>query len=74
MVRFFDMAVKAKPVRAPFATLAADFAGVHMNILAFDIETIPDVASGRQLYGLDGLSDEDAARAMFQQRRQETGA
>ncbi|MGH8397567.1 MAG: 3'-5' exonuclease [Gammaproteobacteria bacterium] len=44
-----------------------------MNILAFDIETIPDVEAGRRLYGLQGLSDEDTARAMFQQRRQETG-
>lgn len=44
-----------------------------MTILAFDIETIPDVESGRRLYGLEGLSDEDTARAMFQKRRQETG-
>ncbi|MGB9428359.1 MAG: 3'-5' exonuclease [Gammaproteobacteria bacterium] len=44
-----------------------------MNVLAFDIETVPDVESGRRLYGLDGLSDEETARAMFQQRRQETG-
>ena len=44
-----------------------------MNVLAFDIETIPDVEAGRRLYGLTGLSDEDTARAMFQQRRQETG-
>lgn len=44
-----------------------------MNLLAFDIETIPDVEAGRRLYGLVGLSDEDTARAMFQRRRQETG-
>lgn len=44
-----------------------------MNVLAFDIETIPDIEAGRRLYGLAGLSDEDTARAMFQQRRQETG-
>lgn len=44
-----------------------------MTILAFDIETIPDVEAGRRLYGLEGLSDEDTARAMFQKRRQETG-
>ena len=30
-----------------------------MNILVFDIETIPDVETGRRLYDLDGLSDED---------------
>lgn len=74
MVRCFGTVVKAEPGRAAFATLAADFAGVRMNILAFDIETIPDVATGRLLHGLDNLSDEDVARAMFQQRRQETGA
>ncbi len=44
-----------------------------MNILVFDIETIPDVATGRRLHGLDGLSDEDSAKAMFHLRRQETG-
>ncbi|HET8552607.1 MAG TPA: 3'-5' exonuclease, partial [Gammaproteobacteria bacterium] len=36
-----------------------------MNVLAFDIETVPDVDSGRRLYGLDGLDDADVARAMF---------
>src|SRR5690606_25650178 len=44
-----------------------------MNVLVFDIETIPDLDAGRRLYGLDGLSDEDVAKAMFHMRRQETG-
>jgi hypothetical protein len=44
-----------------------------MNILAFDIETIPDVESGRKLYNLDGLSDKDVARVMFAKRREQTG-
>ncbi len=44
-----------------------------MNILAFDIETIPDVVSGRRLYDLDGLSDADTAKVMFHKRREETG-
>ncbi|MBI3778441.1 MAG: 3'-5' exonuclease, partial [Gammaproteobacteria bacterium] len=44
-----------------------------MNILAFDIETIPDVETGRQLHGLDGLSDKDVAQAMFAKRREQTG-
>ncbi|MDE2236031.1 MAG: 3'-5' exonuclease [Gammaproteobacteria bacterium] len=44
-----------------------------MNILTFDIETIPDVETARRIYGLDGLTDADTARAMYQQRRQETG-
>jgi predicted PolB exonuclease-like 3'-5' exonuclease len=44
-----------------------------MNILAFDIETIPDVDAGRRLHGLDGLSDKDVARIMFAKRREQTG-
>lgn len=44
-----------------------------MNILAFDIETIPDVATGRKLYGLDGLSDKETGQAMFAKRREQTG-
>ncbi len=44
-----------------------------MNILAFDIETIPDLDGGRRLYDLEGLSDEDVGKAMFQRRRQDTG-
>ena len=43
-----------------------------MNILVFDIETIPDLASGRRLYNLDGLPDRDTAEVMFKNRRQET--
>jgi len=42
-------------------------------ILAFDIETVPDTAAGARLYGLDGLSDEDIARAMSARRVQQTG-
>ncbi len=45
-----------------------------MNILVFDIETVPDVASGRRLYDLQGLGDEDVARAMLQLRQQKTGS
>ena len=44
-----------------------------MNCLVFDIETVPDVALGRRLYGLEGLEDESVAKAMFALRRQETG-
>ncbi len=44
-----------------------------MNCLVFDIETVPDVALGRRLYGLDGLDDAAVAKAMFALRRQETG-
>ncbi len=45
-----------------------------MNVFVFDIETVPDVESGRRLYDLDGLSDKDTAKAMFHLRRQETGS
>ncbi len=44
-----------------------------MNLFVFDIETVPDVASGRLLYGLDGLDDENVARAMFHRRAEESG-
>jgi len=44
-----------------------------MNIFVFDIETVPDVASGKRLYNLDHLSDSETAQAMFALRRQETG-
>ncbi|ALG67743.1 3'-5' exonuclease [Beggiatoa leptomitoformis] len=47
-----------------------------MNIFVFDIETIPDVASGRRLYGTPAemaqLSDKDVAKVMFHYRKQET--
>ncbi len=44
-----------------------------MNVFTFDIETVPDVASGRRLYEVPDLDDEDVARIMFHQRRQRTG-
>jgi predicted PolB exonuclease-like 3'-5' exonuclease len=44
-----------------------------MNILAFDIETIPDIETGRHLYGLEGLNDKDVANVMFAKRREQTG-
>lgn len=44
-----------------------------MNVLAFDIETVPDVQAGRRLYGLEGLDDRDVARVMFAKRREQTG-
>lgn len=44
-----------------------------MNILAFDIETIPDTDGGRKIYDLDGLSDTDVATAMFNKRREKVG-
>lgn len=44
-----------------------------MNVFVFDIETIPDITSGRRLYGLEGISEKDTAEAMFKLRREETG-
>jgi predicted PolB exonuclease-like 3'-5' exonuclease len=41
-----------------------------VNTLVFDIETVPDVALGRRLYGLEGLADGQVAKAMFALRRQ----
>jgi predicted PolB exonuclease-like 3'-5' exonuclease len=45
-----------------------------MNVFAFDIETIPDVAGGRRLHGLEGLDDDQAAEALLAMRREETGS
>lgn len=44
-----------------------------MTVFVFDIETVPDVVTGRKLYELDGLSDADVASIMFHKRRQESG-
>jgi predicted PolB exonuclease-like 3'-5' exonuclease len=45
-----------------------------MNTLVFDIETVPDLEGGSRIYALDGLSDKDAASALLNIRRQETGS
>src|SRR5688572_11619600 len=43
-------------------------------ILAFDIETVPDVAGLRKLHGLpEDLPDHDVAEIAFQKRRVQTG-
>lgn len=44
-----------------------------MSILVFDIETVPDVDSGRKLYNLNELSDLDTANALFALRRAKVG-
>lgn len=44
-----------------------------MNVLVFDIETIPDVDAGRRIYELGELADEDVAKVMFNKRREQTG-
>lgn len=45
-----------------------------MNVLAFDIETIPDTDGGRKIYELEGLTDAEVATAMFNKRREKTGS
>lgn len=45
-----------------------------MTVLVFDIETIPDVATGRALHGLDGLNDADTAQALFALQRAKNGS
>ncbi len=45
-----------------------------MNVLVFDIETVPDVAAGRRLLDLDGLSDRHVAEIMLQKQRQQSGS
>ena len=42
-----------------------------MNVLVFDIQTIPDIDGARRLYDLHGLSDDDVAKAIFHKRRQQ---
>jgi 3'-5' exonuclease len=44
-----------------------------MNVLVFDIETVPDIESGRRLYGLEEIPASDVARAMSHLRLQQTG-
>jgi predicted PolB exonuclease-like 3'-5' exonuclease len=44
-----------------------------MTTIVFDIETIPDIESGKKLYNLDGLSDADTAKALFALRRAKVG-
>ncbi len=44
-----------------------------MNVLTFEIKTIPDSLSGRRLHGLDGLSDGEVAKVLFAKRVQKTG-
>lgn len=43
-----------------------------MNILVFDIETIPDTLLGKKLYELSGLNPSEIAQAMFKIRQQQT--
>ena len=45
-----------------------------MNVLAFDIETVPDIPGGRRLYNLnDDLTDDEVTKVMFNKQREKTG-
>lgn len=45
-----------------------------MNLFVFDIETVPDVNTGRRLHEqLAHLDDAETAKALFELRKQETG-
>jgi hypothetical protein len=45
-----------------------------MHCFTFDIETIPDIEFGREMWNLENLSDEDVATAMTFMRQQEIGS
>jgi predicted PolB exonuclease-like 3'-5' exonuclease len=40
-----------------------------LNTFVFDIETVPDVVSGRKLHDFQGLDDQEVAQAMYARRR-----
>ncbi len=42
-----------------------------MNVLVFNIETVPDINGCRRLYNLHGLAEDDVAKAVLQKRRQQ---
>lgn len=44
-----------------------------MNVFVFDIETVPDVTTGRRILNLPDMEDEQVAAAMFADRRRQTG-
>ena len=45
-----------------------------IRCLTFDIETVPDTSLGARLLGLEGISDEDIAKAMSFRQMQERGS
>ena len=45
-----------------------------MSVLVFDIETVPDIESGKKVYALQGLPDKDVIKAIEQIRSQQTSS
>ncbi|MGK0271902.1 MAG: putative PolB exonuclease-like 3'-5' exonuclease [Cocleimonas sp.] len=44
-----------------------------MNVLVFNIETIPDIDGGQLINSLQGLDDKSTAKALFHLRKQQSG-
>jgi predicted PolB exonuclease-like 3'-5' exonuclease len=44
------------------------------NVLAFDIETVPDVEFGRRYHGLEGLTEKQVGYVMQTRQREQTGS
>lgn len=44
-----------------------------MNIFVFDIETVPDIAAGKKLLGLEGMDNSSVYEAMISQTKEATG-
>ncbi len=45
-----------------------------MNVLVFNIETIPDIDGGQRINNLHGLDDKSTAKALFHLRKQQSGS
>ena len=45
-----------------------------MNVLVFNIETIPDIEGGQLINSLQGLDDKSTAKALFHLRKQQSGS
>ncbi|MEH6455764.1 MAG: 3'-5' exonuclease [Cocleimonas sp.] len=45
-----------------------------MNVLVFNIETIPDIDGGQRINNLQGLDDKSTAKALFHLRKQQSGS
>ncbi len=45
-----------------------------LNVLVFDIETIPDIEGGQAIFDLKGLDDKSTAKAMMHMHQQKTGS
>lgn len=45
-----------------------------MNVLVFDIETIPDIEGGQAIFDLQGLDDKSTVKAIMHMHQQKTGS